>query len=123
MKIIKRCISNLATIAVFGFSINAHALDAPAELVPSGLSPGDTFFVMFVTSTFIRACANTTATPAETPGQIAATTVASLNSHGTTTAAAGTKTSGVANWQSLYIHDNGAVTNTVQASGAWGGCY
>jgi hypothetical protein len=32
-------------------AISAHALDAPAAMVPAGLNPGDDFYIIFVTST------------------------------------------------------------------------
>lgn len=118
MKKIKQGLTAAATIAILGFSTNAYALDAPAALVPSGLNPGDTFFVVFAATNYIDACADAAV---DSPAQIATTTVTALNNHGTTTAASGSKTSGVTGWQSLYIHDSGSVTNTVQASGAWGG--
>lgn len=84
----------------------SYALDAPSDLRPAGLNPGDTFFIIFTTSTTDRFCDGS---------------VAQLNTHGTNAAAAGSKTSGVTGWQSLYIHESsaalGVITDTVAASG------
>lgn len=83
-------------------------VNAPAGLIPAGLAPGDTFFVMYTTSTTINACTELDPT--------------NLDTHATNSAAAGTQTNGVLGWQALYIHQaNGAgpILDTVQAGGAW----
>ena len=90
-------------------SFQLKALDAPAALRPSGLNPGDTYFVMFVASTAEQRHCDTQNT-------------AVLDSHGTNAAAAGSVTNGVTGWQSLYIHESSAapavITDTVSAGGA-----
>lgn len=90
-------------------SFQLKALDAPAALRPSGLNPGDTYFVMFVASTTEQRFCDTQNT-------------ADINNHGINAAAAGSVTSGVTGWQSLYIHESsaalGTITDTVAASGS-----
>ncbi|ABG42268.1 hypothetical protein Patl_3768 [Paraglaciecola sp. T6c] len=109
-------IRNLIYISIFLYtSISNAQVSAPAALQPAGLTPGDTFFVIFTTSTTLDACADDLTA---TAGEIAATTPTSINTHGTNAAAAGTITSGVAGWNSLYIHNDGVTTtDTVAAAG------
>ncbi len=84
-------------------------VDAPAALQPGDLTPGQTFFVIFVTS-----------------GQVnynEALTSAAIDTDGVNAAAAGTETSGVVGWRSLYAFEtsSGAGTlNTMDATEAWG---
>lgn len=95
--------------ALIGLSLSSslNALDAPSTLRPAGLNPGDTFYVIFTTSTLARFC--------DTQN------TADIDNHGINAAAAGTQTSGVTGWQALYIHESsaalGTITDTVAAAG------
>ncbi len=88
---------------------DATALDAPSELRPTGLSPGDTYFVIFV------------ANASRNQNHCTTLNTADIDSHGSDAAAAGSVTSGVTGWQSLYIHEwsgaLGVITDTVAAAG------
>lgn len=111
-------------VDIVGIAVNADEemveVVAPNVLQPADLAPGDTFFVAFVASTFVDHCADTTSGTPPTPMEIAATSVASIENHGTDAAMSGSKTSGVTGWQSLYVHSDGIVTtNTVQAGRAF----
>lgn len=109
MKKIKLHIGRVILALSFIFSASLQALDAPAVLQPAGLTPGDTFFVIFVTSgqQNYNRYANS----------------AAIDTDGVNSAAGGTKTSGVVGWRSLYAFETnlGAGTlNTMDAAEAWG---
>lgn len=109
-------IRNLIFVSTLLSSAFSYAqVNATAQLQPAGLNPGDTFFVIFSTSTVMRGCANSST---NTPAEIAETTVASINTHADNAATTGTITNGVAGWQSIFIHNDGiTTTDTVAASG------
>jgi len=90
-------------------SIQISALDAPVALRPSGLNPGDTYYVIFV------------ADDSRNMFHCQTINTADIDNHGINAAAAGSVTSGVTGWQSLYIHATssapGTVTDTVSATG------
>ena len=67
-------------------SRTAVALDAPANLVPTGLNPGDEFFVVFTTSTTGYFCSG----PPPVGGPVP---VSAIENHATSAAAAGSLTS------------------------------
>ncbi|WP_136681199.1 hypothetical protein [Neptunomonas sp. XY-337] len=95
-------------------SRTAVALDAPANLIPTGLTPGDEFFVVFTTSTTDYFCGGPLG-GVEVP-------VSAIENHATSAAAAGSLTSSINGWQALYIHESssalGVITDTVAASGS-----
>lgn len=109
MRKVKSYIGRMAIIFSFIFSASIHALDAPAVLQPAGLAPGETFYVIFVTSgqhNYNRYLNS-----------------ADIDTDGVNSAAAGAKTSGVVGWRSLYAFETnlGAGTlNTMDAAEAWG---
>lgn len=91
-------------------------IDAPAVLVPAGLNPGDEFFVIFASSSTANLCKQVPSSPALSPmDDTAAINLANL------AATTGSRTSSVAGWQALYIHERGdalgVITDTVAASG------
>lgn len=93
--------------------------DAPAALIPSGLNPGDEFFVIFTTSNTANLCHGRVAgDPPGTVRPIDDTLAINLANTASTT---GTLTSGVTGWQALYIHERldalGTITDTVAANG------
>lgn len=106
---IKNYVLSLAVTFIIGFSACLQALDAPATLQPGDLSPGDTFFVMFVTSTqdnYNRAVSS-----------------AQIDASGAAAALGGSQTSGVAGWRTLYAFETSAgagTLNTMDAAEAWG---
>ncbi|MCV6622939.1 MAG: hypothetical protein OIF51_14435 [Cellvibrionaceae bacterium] len=101
---------------LFGAKNALAQVDAPPALVPSGLNPGDEFFVIFVSSGTDNLCREIPPGPPFSPmDDTAAINLAN------TAATTGTLTSSVAGWQALYIHERsdalGAITDTVAASG------
>ncbi|MFK7977797.1 MAG: IPTL-CTERM sorting domain-containing protein [Halioglobus sp.] len=98
------------SVFLLGMSSVANSqIDAPPELQPAGLNPGDTFFVIFVTSQ--QQNYNRSATSAE------------IDVDGVNSAAGGSETSGVVGWRSLYGFETNAgagTLNTMDAAEAWG---
>lgn len=110
-------------VILFGFLFgikNVFAqVDAPAALIPSGLNPGDEFFVIFTTSGSDNLCHGRL--PADNSGTVTPvddTLAINLASSASTT---GTLTSAIAGWHALYIHERrdalGTIVDTVAASG------
>ncbi len=96
-----RCLRLFTLAMVLAFTSQAHALNAPAALVPAGLLPGDTFYIIFVTSTTI-------------PGN---QSVANYNTHVNTAAALAASTGAVTGWRAWLAHDDGTVqTSTLFAA-------
>lgn len=106
---IKHLVYSLTVTFSIAFSGYLYALDAPAALRPGDLNPGDTFFVIFVTSTqdnYNRA-ANS----------------ALIDTSGAAAATGGSQTNGVAGWRTLYAFETSAgagTLNTMDAAQAWG---
>lgn len=92
----------LFSLVFFGAALPAKALDAPAALVPAGLNPGDTFFIIFYSS-------------GTTAGNLAA--ASNFNTFAGAQAALGPNTSQVTGWTALIGHDD--TTNT--STSAFGG--
>lgn len=110
MNNIYRCLNFLLVLySLVDVNVVVARVDAPAALQPGDLSPGDTFFIIFVTS-----------------GQVnynQATTSAAIDTDGVNAAAAGTETSGVVGWRSLYAFETSAgagTLNTMDSAEAWG---
>ncbi len=80
----------------------AHAqVEAPAGLIPAGLSPGDTFFVVFRTDA----------------GTNANQTSAALEAFADAQAAAGANTGMITGWTALMAHIDGTITTTSAFAG------
>lgn len=104
----------IAFCALFS-SYSQAQIDAPASLQPGDLNPGDTFFVLFATSTARNTALNTNYNRIATSAQI--------DADGVTAAAGGTQTNGVAGWRTLYAFETSAgagTLNTMDAGEAWG---
>lgn len=104
-------------LALSLFPLLSKALDAPSALVPNGLSPGDTFFVVYASSETRNFCHATGATTTgSSPITDAAGTPATMDQFAIDSAASGSLTSGVTGWKALYVHQqvhfNGVVLDT-----------
>lgn len=95
MKMLNR-IKSVSAIPLTIFAMNSAALDAPAGLVPAGLSPGDTFFVIYASDNLVNG----------------AQTSATYIGYAATSATSGSKTNTIAGWTTLFAHDDGTITTT-----------
>ncbi len=104
---------------LFGVKNALAQVDAPTALIPSGLNPGDEFFVIFTTSGRANLCHGRVA--GDLPSAVRPIDDTLAINLANTASTTGALTSGVTGWQALYIHERldalGVITDTVAASG------
>ncbi|WP_339904293.1 hypothetical protein [Pseudomonas guineae] len=81
-------------------STTTQALDAPAALVPAGLTPGQTFYVVFVSSGTIAGNSSSVA----------------LAAFGQTQANNNIETAKITGWKTLFGHDDGTTSTTIHTA-------